>query len=360
MEETRRICLISFSQNADHQNVIYSMFLALQGRADVWTIGADHPKSAIAPRSPRNIYVRCPDRPGFGRGTLRIGTLKKLAGIIRKRRIRYLYFESLHLWNILLMRMCPGCVRIEAIHDVIPHDGSRLVTLCTRAACAAADCVALRSRRFQKALAEKYGISPEKITYLEPWRHFGGKKPLTHSGEFLYFGRIRKYKGLDCLERIIRRTPSVRYRIVGEPDRESLPVVDRLRGCPNVKVTAREVSDREMEECFRRADWLVLPYTTATQSGVIADACRMSRPVIAFAVGAVEEQVKNGETGFLIPAGDEDGFVRAVERAAAMTHREADAFSEQAYVFGCSRYAAVAAAGSFLEMLRRAGERKGI
>ena len=355
-----KICLISFSQNADHQNVIYSMFLALQDRAEAYTVGAEKPKSAIAPRGPRNIYVSCPERPGFSRGTLRLSVLRKLAALIRKRHIRYLYFESLHIWNIILMQLCPQCVRVEAIHDVIPHDGSRLISLCTGLACRRADCVMLRSRRFQALLAGKYHISPDKISCLEPWRYFDGKRPVSHSGEFLYFGRIRKYKGLGCLERIVRRTPEIRYRIVGEPDEESLSLVKRMEEYPNVKLTAREVSDREMEECFRRADWLVLPYASATQSGVIADACRLSRPVIAFDVGAVGDQVRDGKTGFLVPAGDEDAFVDAVRRAAALNKSETEAFAEQAYQFGCARYAAVSAAGKFLELMRRAGERKGL
>lgn len=353
-----KICLISFSQNADHQNVIYSMFLALRGRAEVYTIGAENPKSAIAPHGPRNIYAPCPDRPASAGEPCDCPCWRKLAALIRKRRIRYLYFESLHIWNIILMRLCPNCVRLEAIHDVIPHDGSRLVSLCTRLACRQADSVVLRSCRFMALLAGKYRIPPEKINCLEPWRHFSGKTPLTHSGEFLYFGRIRKYKGLECLERIVKKTPEITYRIVGEPDAESMGLVRRLETYPNVTLKAREVSDYEMDVCLRRADWVVLPYLSATQSGVIADACRLSRPVIAFDVGAVGEQVRDGETGFLIPAGDEEGFLKAVRRAAALTREEAEAFAERAYDFGCSKYAASAAAERFLELLLRAGERK--
>ena len=62
------------------------------------------------------------------------------------------------------------------------------------------------------------------------------------------------------------------------------------------------------------------------------------------------------------PKGNQNAVKQAVLIAlfGALLTYLADAFSEQAYVFGCSRYAAVAAAGSFLEMLRRAGERKGI
>ena len=58
----QKICLISFSQNADHQNVIYSMFLALKDRVEVYTAGAENPKSAGAPHTPGTSI--CPARTG--------------------------------------------------------------------------------------------------------------------------------------------------------------------------------------------------------------------------------------------------------------------------------------------------------
>ena len=44
----KRICLITFSNNADHQNVVYSMFDALKDKIDVFTIGIKNPKSYYA------------------------------------------------------------------------------------------------------------------------------------------------------------------------------------------------------------------------------------------------------------------------------------------------------------------------
>ena len=34
-----KLCLISFSNNADHQNVVYSMYKALKNQTEVYTIG---------------------------------------------------------------------------------------------------------------------------------------------------------------------------------------------------------------------------------------------------------------------------------------------------------------------------------
>ena len=204
-----RICLITFSNNADHQNVIYSMFKALKDKADVYTIGIQNPKSHIAPRTEKNYYFACPERPGIEPQTLRFDILVSIARTIKKHDIKYIYFESLHLWNIFLMWLCPQCVCVEAVHDVIPHDLSRTVVLCTKLACKVADHVILRNEKYRQQLSENYGLPLSKITCFAPWRDFPAEDELTYSGIFLSFGRIRKYKGLDKLEEVIKATPEL-------------------------------------------------------------------------------------------------------------------------------------------------------
>ena len=98
-----KICLITFSDNADHQNVIYSMYYTLQGKAEVYTIGITSPKSLIAPHSPNNFYFDCPKRPGIEFKTFRLDIVRKIAKIIKEKKIKYFYIESLHIWNLLLM-----------------------------------------------------------------------------------------------------------------------------------------------------------------------------------------------------------------------------------------------------------------
>lgn len=346
-----KICLISFSNNADHQNVIYSMYYALQGKADVYTIGIKNPKSHIAPHTDKNFYFDCPARPGIEAKTLRIDIVRKIAKVIKDNGIKYFYFESLHVWNILLMWMCPKCIRVEAVHDVVPHDLSRTVVMCTNLACKVADHVILRNEKYKQLLSEAYHLSLSKITCFAPWRFFPEEDISVCSGKYLSFGRIRKYKGLDKLEEIVRDTPQISYQIVGEPDAESKPIVEMLRQYKNVEMVDREVTDSEMIDFFHNADWIVLPYSSATQSGVIADSYRLSRPVIAFDVGAISEQIEDGVTGFLIKAGDARKFADTVKKTAKMSAEETKKFAHNAYVKGYNKYAAAAVADSFLECI---------
>ena len=70
-------------------------------------------------------------------------------------------------------------------------------------------------------------------------------------------------------------------------------VVDQLAKEMNVKLNNDYVTDEEMRKAFINCDWVIVPYNSASQSGIIIDAYKYSRPVIAFVVGAISEQVDN-------------------------------------------------------------------
>ena len=108
----KRICLLTFSDNADHQNVVYSMFYALKDKADVYTIGIINPKSHIAPHTAKNFYVDCPKRPGISKDTFRLSVLKQIARTIKEHEIEYLHFESQHIWNAMLMLLALNAGRL--------------------------------------------------------------------------------------------------------------------------------------------------------------------------------------------------------------------------------------------------------
>jgi glycosyltransferase involved in cell wall biosynthesis len=349
----KRICLITFSNNADHQNTTYSMFNALYPKHDVFAIGIINPKTNIAPKTEKNFYIRCPERPGVEKGTFNIKVLFEIKKIIDKNNIDIIYFESQHIWNLFVMLLCPFKTKIVAVHDVIPHDGNKLMALSNFVTCHLAKHVILRNYMFKDILSKKYKIDSKKITCFELWRDYPQKTELTFSNTFLYFGRIRKYKGFDLFAQIIEKTPDIKYRIVGAADKESQYLVDYVRNFNNVSLVDYEVSDTQMIEEFKNADWVVLPYSNATQSGVITDACRYARPVISFNVGAIKEQIQDGKTGFLIQEKDVDAFADKVKEVSKYSKEQLICFSDAAYEFGYKKYSAEYFAEDFYNVLEK-------
>jgi len=69
-----------------------------------------------------------------------------------------------------------------------------------------------------------------------------------------------------------------------------------------------------VESYFVAADLVVLPYVSATQSGIVQIAYNYDRPVVTTDVGGLPEVVQDGRTGFLVPPGDAAALAAAITR----------------------------------------------
>ena len=81
-----------------------------------------------------------------------------------------------------------------------------------------------------------------------------------------------------------------------------------------VKVVDTYTPDREVEKYFVAADLVVLPYISATQSGIVQIAYGFTRPVIVTEVGGLPDVVKDGKTGYIVKPGNPEEIARAVHR----------------------------------------------
>ena len=348
------ICLVSLSKNSDHQHVLYSMYAALRNEGyRVYTVGANSPVASTACHDVNNLYVDCPDRPGIAKGTFHIAKANAFVDAIRSTGCKTVYFESVHLWNCYALA-CLGreYSRITTLHDVVPHDGSKAVLMCQRLQSALSSYVVVKSPEFVADAQRLYGLRSEQMITIGVWRDWPDYSPSYGNGSFLFFGRLRRYKGLPAMRKIIEGCPEVRFSVVGSPDEESRPAVEEIRRLPNVEVVDREVDDDEMELAFRKASWVLLPYESASQSGVVIDACKFGRPSIAFEVGAVSSQVVNGETGYLVSAGDVESFIACVRHASSLSDGRHAAMCEAAHAFGKARYSADGVAADFAKLFR--------
>lgn len=137
----------------------------------------------------------------------------------------------------------------------------------------------------------------------------------------LFFGLIKDYKGLDVLLKampIIRMAiPDIRLRIVGSiygSAKTYERMIKELDLETNVECHFRYVDDIEVAKFFAISDVCILPYKSATQSGVIATALSYETPVIASDVGGLGEYVEHEVSGLLVPPDNPPALAAAVIR----------------------------------------------
>ena len=351
----RKVLLVTFSDNADHQDTLFGMYEEMRKQSDwnAYLLCIQTPKVELQ-QSDHTWLIDCPERPGVTKKTFNFPLLLSVIHRIRREHFDAIYFESLHTWNLPIMMMSGKAKTYQVIHEVIPHEGDsqvKMVDLMNKAVVKFADAIVLRNKTYIQDLIERYGIGAERVRYLELWRRYPSYTQPVHNGHALFFGRINPYKGADNLVEIVRLCPNIQFDVIGRVDPQMQDVVDQLSKEKNVKLNNNYVTDAEMREAFINSDWAIVPYNSASQSGIIIDAYKYSRPVIAFAVGAIPEQVDNGKSGYLVATGDNQKFAEKLREAMQMSAEQYDAMSREAYQYGSKKYATGYAVERFVALL---------
>ena len=116
---------------------------------------------------------------------------------------------------------------------------------------------------------------------------------------------------------ICRGVERVKLWVVGEfgSDKEEYQELIRELGMEDkVQVHDAYTPDREVEKYFAAADLVALPYTSATQSGIVQIAYGFSKPVIVTNVGGLPDVVENGRTGYIVEPENPEAIAEAVVR----------------------------------------------
>jgi Glycosyltransferase len=119
----------------------------------------------------------------------------------------------------------------------------------------------------------------------------------------LFFGLIRDYKGLDILiDTMAELGDDYQLVIAGECYGSFDKYQQQIEASPakeRIKVINQYISDKDIPPLFSAADLLVLPYRSATQSGVIPLAYYYELPIVATDVGSLKETVAQAGTGII-------------------------------------------------------------
>lgn len=134
----------------------------------------------------------------------------------------------------------------------------------------------------------------------------------------LFFGFIRKYKGLHVLLQAmpaVLNQMDVKLIVAGEFYDDSTKYFDLIKKLnleESVFVFDKYIPNEDVGLYYSAADIVVLPYITATQSGIIQIAYNYNKPVITTNVGGLPEIVKEKGTGFIVPAENPEALAQAI------------------------------------------------
>ena len=211
-------------------------------------------------------------------------------------------------------------------HNVVDHEVSVWKRMATTRVLRQGTGFVTHSRRGADEIKLLIGTT-EASVYPHPiYDHFPkpqGKLEKRAALELLFFGFVRPYKGLDVLLDAMRLLASndVHLSIVGEFWDGHHEIEERMRnsGVENrIELIPRYVDEAEAAEYFERADAVVLPYRTATGTGVIPIAYHYGRPVIATDVGGLPDVVQDGKTGLIIPPDSPRALADAIVKLGEM------------------------------------------
>lgn len=210
-------------------------------------------------------------------------------------------------------RMRKHCKVVSILDNVVPHERRFFDTPLTKYFLTGSDgCITLCEAVSEDLLRLKPDAVYDVIQH-PLYSHFGPKKDRLEAERklglkpgrknILFFGLIRHYKGLDILlEAFGKLSDDYQLIVAGEPygsfDRYQ-EIIDKLEGKDRISLTLKYIKDSEVTDYFSAADLAVLPYRSATQSGISSVSYHFEVPMIVTDVGGLKETIGDRGTGIV-------------------------------------------------------------
>ncbi len=269
-----------------------------------------------------------------------INSINPLSWIRTARRIRREApgLVVLHHWMPFMAMSLGGIVKrlgrdrtfpvIAICHNVVPHEKQAGWKFLSRRLLKRCDGFVVLSRsvlddlsmftdsRFKVFVPHPaYDLFGDAVEREEAARYMG----LDPGGTYLlFFGLVRKYKGLDLLLRAFAlvkdRLPDLKLVIAGEfygEKGEYLNLISSLGIGERIVLHDRFIPSREVKYYFSVADLVVQPYRTATQSGISQIAYHFGVPMLVTGVGGLPEIVSDQKVGYVTPV-DEKAIAESI------------------------------------------------
>jgi len=218
--------------------------------------------------------------------------------------------ESAHqITFYLLLKNIP---KVLTIHDYIPHSGenhNQHKNSFLRNFHYKAKYFYIHHSYYYRNLMLSEKALPDyrvKTIYYAPFDFYDYYNPQIKIDEYpsaIFFGRISPYKGLEyfckAIEIVHRIIPDAKYYILGRGN-FYFDINSYTEKYPIEIINKTHIENNTLTQYISRASVVIIPYTDATQSGVVVTAYSFNKPVIASKTGGIPEIVVDGETGYLV------------------------------------------------------------
>lgn len=238
--------------------------------------------------------------------------------------------------GIIARRIKKRTKQISILHNVIPHEKRFFDKGLTQFFVKKTDGFVVMS---DAVLNDLLLLKPDAkyIRIDHPvYNHFGNKKDQKealsilklspHKKTLLFFGIIRDYKGLDLLIQAMNYLDNTYQLIIAGEVYGSFEkyqaLIDLNKNKEYIHLYNHYISDDEVFLYFSASDVCVLPYKSATQSGITAISNHFEIPIIATNVGGLKETIKHLETGLIVEKPDSEEISTAIQNYFSLNCKE--------------------------------------
>ncbi len=225
-------------------------------------------------------------------------------------------------------KMKKHCKVVSILDNVIPHEQRFFDTPLTKYFLKGSTGHVTLCEAVAKDLLEMKPKAPYTVIQHPLYSHFGERIPREKAEKklglapgkknILFFGLIRHYKGLDILlEAFGKLSEDYQLIIAGEPYGSFSPysdIISRLPGKGRIFMNLKYIRDSEVTDYFSAADIAVLPYRSATQSGISSVSYHFEVPMIVTDVGGLKETIGDRGTGIVAKECTPDAIREEIER----------------------------------------------